>query len=97
MNVNKNGTLHLQAITVLAISGCAAGTAVGYISRYGEEKMGWMAICNHVKSFCNHMTISMVLSYVAFLSYLALAVMSSNTVMHEANAEYQRNERQACP
>ncbi|TYH11593.1 hypothetical protein ES288_A07G270500v1 [Gossypium darwinii] len=75
----------------------SAGTAVGYISRYGEEKMGWMAICNRVKSFCNHMTISMVLSYVAFLSYLALAVMSSNKVMYEANGEYQRNERQACP
>lgn len=89
--------LHDMVITVLAISGCAAGTAVGYISRYGEEKMGWMAVCNRVKSFCNHMTISMVLSYVAFLSYLALAVMSSNKVMYEANGEYQRNERQACP
>ncbi|XWS32592.1 hypothetical protein CRYUN_Cryun22dG0003200 [Craigia yunnanensis] len=77
--------LHDMVIMVLAISGCAAATAVGYISRYGEEKMGWMAICNHVGKFCNQMMISMVLSYLAFFSYFALAVMSSNKAMYQAN------------
>ncbi|XVE67637.1 hypothetical protein DITRI_Ditri09bG0004100 [Diplodiscus trichospermus] len=75
--------LHDMVIMVLAISGCAAATAVGYISRYGEEKMSWMAICNRVGKFCNEMTISMVLSYLAFFSYFALAVMSSNKVMYQ--------------
>ncbi|XWS43964.1 hypothetical protein CRYUN_Cryun15aG0004100 [Craigia yunnanensis] len=70
---------------LLAISGCAAASAVGYISRYGEEKMGWMAICNRVGMFCNQMMISMVLSYLAFFSYFAFAVMSSNKAMYQAN------------
>ena len=70
---------------VLAISGCAAATAVGYISRYGEEKMGWMAVCNYVGKFCNQMMISMVLSYLAFFSYFALAVMSGNKAMYQAD------------
>ncbi|XVF13856.1 hypothetical protein REPUB_Repub09cG0005100 [Reevesia pubescens] len=77
--------LHDMVIMVLAISGCAAATAVGYISKYGEEKMGWMAICNRVGKFCNQMTIAMVLSYLAFFSYFALAVMSSNKVMDQVN------------
>ncbi|XP_022739566.1 CASP-like protein 1F2 isoform X2 [Durio zibethinus] len=72
-------------ITVLAMSGCAAATAVGYVSRYGEEKMGWMAICNRVGKFCNQMRIAMVLSYLAFFSYFALALMSSNKVMYQAS------------
>ncbi|KAE8707164.1 Endosomal targeting BRO1-like domain-containing protein [Hibiscus syriacus] len=87
--------LHDMVIMLLAISGCAASTAVGYVSRYGEEKMGWMAICNRVSKFCNHMTTAMVLSYLAFFSYFALAVMSSCKVMYRANDEYQSNERQA--
>lgn len=66
--------LYLQVIMVLAISGCAAATAVGYISRYGEEKMGWFAVCNRVGKFCTQMTLSLVLSYLAFFSYFALAV-----------------------
>ncbi|XVF16134.1 hypothetical protein REPUB_Repub10bG0005400 [Reevesia pubescens] len=77
--------LHDMVIMVLAISGCAAVSAVGYISRYGEEKMGWMAVCNSVGKFCNQMTIVLVLSYLAFFSYFALAVMSSNKVMYQAN------------
>ncbi|XVF57715.1 hypothetical protein PTKIN_Ptkin07bG0004900 [Pterospermum kingtungense] len=70
--------LHDMVIMVLAISGCAAATAVGYISRYGEEKMGWFAVCDRVGKFCTQMTISLVLSYLAFFCYFALAVMSSN-------------------
>ncbi|KAK8653206.1 hypothetical protein V6N13_127216 [Hibiscus sabdariffa] len=89
--------LHDMVIMVLAISGCAASTAVAYIGRYGEEKTGWMAICNRVSKFCNHMTLAMVLSYLAFFSYFALAVMSGNKVKYQANDEYQSNERQACP
>ncbi|KAE8689403.1 CASP-like protein 1F2 [Hibiscus syriacus] len=67
--------LHDMVIMLLAISGCAAATATGYVSRYGEEKMGWMAVCNRVRIFCNHMTIAMALSYLAFFSYFALTVM----------------------
>ncbi|KAB2011148.1 hypothetical protein ERO13_D09G000800v2 [Gossypium hirsutum] len=75
--------LHDMVIMGLATSGCSAATAVGYIGRYGEEKMGWIAVCNHVRKFCNQMTISMVLSYLAFCSYFALSVMSGNKVMYQ--------------
>lgn len=67
---------------VLAISGCAAATAVGYVSKYGEEKMGWLPICNRVGKFCSQMTISLVLSYLAFFCYVALAVLSSKQIIH---------------
>ncbi|EOY02898.1 hypothetical protein QUC31_017941 [Theobroma cacao] len=77
--------MHDMVIMVLAVSGCAAATAVGYVSRYGEEKMGWMAICDRVGKFCNQMMIALVFSYLAFFSYFALAVMSSNKVMYQAN------------
>ncbi|KAG8482421.1 hypothetical protein CXB51_024404 [Gossypium anomalum] len=75
--------LHDMVIMGLATSGCSAATAVGYIGRYGEEKMGWMAVCNHVRKFCNQMAISMVLSYLAFCSYFALSVLSGNKVMYQ--------------
>ncbi|KAE8694420.1 CASP-like protein 1F3 [Hibiscus syriacus] len=75
--------LHDMVIMGLAISGCAAATAVGYISRYGEDKMGWMAVCNHVGKLCNRMMISMVFSYLAFFSYFALSLMSGNKLMYE--------------
>ncbi|OMO85501.1 hypothetical protein CCACVL1_10151 [Corchorus capsularis] len=77
--------LHDMVIMVLAISGCAAATTVGYISKYGQEKSGWMAICDRVAKFCNQMMIAMVLSYLAFFSYFALAIMSTNKVMYQAN------------
>lgn len=74
--------LHDMVIMVLAISGCAAATAVGYVSKYGEEKMGWLPICNRVGKFCSQMTISLVLSYLAFFCYVALAVLSSKQIIH---------------
>ncbi|KAK8710322.1 hypothetical protein V6N13_145652 [Hibiscus sabdariffa] len=75
--------LHDMVIMGLAVSGCAAATAVGYIGRYGEEKMGWMAVCSHVGKLCNQMMISMVFSYLASVSYFALSVMSGHKVMYE--------------
>ncbi|GMI76856.1 CASP-like protein 2B1 [Hibiscus trionum] len=75
--------LHDMVIMGLAVSGCAAATAVGYISRYGEEKMGWTAVCSHVGKFCNQMMISMVFSYLASVSYFALSVMSGHKLMYE--------------
>ncbi|XVF59966.1 hypothetical protein PTKIN_Ptkin08bG0004800 [Pterospermum kingtungense] len=78
--------LHDMVIMVLTISGCAAASAVAYISKYGEAKMGWLAVCNRVEKFCNHMLIPLVLSYLAFFCYLALAVLSRKKLfMYQAN------------
>lgn len=67
----------MQVMLVLMISGCAAATAVGYVSRYGEAAVGWLAVCNLVSKFCNKGLISVVLSYLAFFCYLALNSMSA--------------------
>ncbi|KAF8013082.1 hypothetical protein BT93_I1069 [Corymbia citriodora subsp. variegata] len=70
--------LHDLAMTVLMISACAAGTAIGYVGRHGEEKMGWIGLCNRVTKFCNQVMVSVVFSYLAFFCYLALTITSAN-------------------
>ncbi|XP_030512193.1 CASP-like protein 1F2 [Rhodamnia argentea] len=70
--------LHDLAMTVLMISACAAGTAIGYVGRYGEEKMGWVALCNRVTKFCNQVLVSVVFSYLAFFCYLAITIISAS-------------------
>lgn len=67
----------LQVIVVLMISGCAAATAIGYVGKYGEEKMGWIALCDHVSKFCNRTLVSLLLSYVAFFCYMGLTIMTA--------------------
>ncbi|KAL3722930.1 hypothetical protein ACJRO7_035168 [Eucalyptus globulus] len=72
--------LHDLAMMVLMISACAAGTAIGNVGRYGEEKMGWVALCNRVTKFCNQVMVSVVFSYLAFFCYLALTITSANNL-----------------
>lgn len=66
---------------LLLISGCAAASAVGYVSKYGEEKANWAPICGIVSKFCNRVMISLVLSYLGFFSYLALTIMAAKKFM----------------
>lgn len=73
-----------QVTMVLLISGCAAATAIGFVSKYGELKVGWAAVCGTVPKFCNRSTISLVLSYLAFFSYLGLSMMSASKLMSRA-------------
>ncbi|GLT27186.1 hypothetical protein SLA2020_022040 [Shorea laevis] len=75
--------LHDLFMMLVMISGCAAGTAVGYVSKYGEDKMGWFRLCDKVTKFCNQVTISMVLSYLAFFCYLAMTIMSPRKFMYQ--------------
>lgn len=63
---------------VLMISGCSAASAVGYVGRYGEEKIGWLSVCNRVAKFCNRVLVSVVLSYLAFFCYFALSITSAH-------------------
>ncbi|XP_031252185.1 CASP-like protein 1F2 [Pistacia vera] len=77
--------LHDMVIMVLLISGCAAASAIGYLSKYGEEKIGWTAVCDSVSKFCNRVMISLVLSYLGFFSYMALAIMAAKKFMSTAS------------
>ncbi|KAK6928576.1 Casparian strip membrane protein domain [Dillenia turbinata] len=69
--------LHDMMIMLLMISGCAASTAVGYVSRYGESQTGWTSICDRVAKFCNRIQIAILLSYLGFFCFLALTIMSA--------------------
>ncbi|KAL5581430.1 hypothetical protein UlMin_013872 [Ulmus minor] len=73
--------VHDTVVLVLAVSGCAAATAIGYVSRYGEEDMTWQAVCDQVNKYCHRMTIALVLSYLAFFAYLTLTLMSARRLM----------------
>ena len=69
---------------VLMISGCAAATGVGYIGRFGEEKIGWGTVCDRVGKFCSRMMVSVALSYSAFIAYLALTIISASKLRSQA-------------
>ncbi|KAL5860760.1 hypothetical protein ACOSQ4_002056 [Xanthoceras sorbifolium] len=73
--------LHDMVVMVLLISGCAAAIAIGYVSKYGEEKAGWMAVCENVPKFCSRVLVSIVLSVLAFVCFMTLAIMSSSKLM----------------
>ncbi|KAK4754841.1 hypothetical protein SAY87_008598 [Trapa incisa] len=69
--------LHDLVITALMISGCSAASAIGYVGRYGEEKIGWFSVCQHVAKFCNMMLASLILSSMAFFCYFTLSITSA--------------------
>ncbi|TXG54921.1 hypothetical protein EZV62_020177 [Acer yangbiense] len=73
--------LHDMVIMLLLMSGCAAAIAIAYVSKYGEHKVGWMAGCDNVPKFCNRISISIVLSFLAFFCFLTLTIMSSKKLM----------------
>lgn len=87
--------LHDMVTMVLLISGCAAGTAIGYVGKYGESKMGWGPVCGLAPKFCNRSTICLVLSYLAFLCYLGLTILSAHKLMSRATEWeiYQKRAR----
>ncbi|KAK4757125.1 hypothetical protein SAY87_007252 [Trapa incisa] len=70
--------LHDLVIMVLMISGCSAASAIGYVGRYGEERTGWLAVCDQVAKFCNRTLASIILSYLAFFCYFALSIISAH-------------------
>ncbi|XP_027352904.1 CASP-like protein 1F2 [Abrus precatorius] len=68
---------HDIVMTVLLIAGCAAATAIGYVGQFGEEHVGWQPVCDHVRKFCRTNLVSLLLSYVAFLAYLGVTILSA--------------------
>ncbi|KAI4387895.1 hypothetical protein MLD38_000284 [Melastoma candidum] len=63
------------------MSGCSAASAVGYVGKYGEEKMGWMPLCDRITRFCNRITVSVSFSFVAMFCFLALTLSSASNLM----------------
>lgn len=75
--INLLDDLFIQVMTLLLISGCGAATAVGYVGKYGEDHMGWSAICDHVNKFCKTNLASLLLSYFSFFAYLGLTILTA--------------------
>ncbi|KAE9467619.1 hypothetical protein C3L33_00492, partial [Rhododendron williamsianum] len=67
-----------QAVTTLLMAACAAATAIGFVGKFGNSHVGWMAICNDFGRFCDRIIIAVTLSYLAFLVHLLLTVISAN-------------------
>ncbi|KAJ9132866.1 hypothetical protein P3X46_033692 [Hevea brasiliensis] len=67
---------HMRVMMVLLISGCSAATAIGYVGHYGANGMTWIAVCDYVGKFCNHVLASLVFILPSFLllpcTYLCL-------------------------
>ncbi|KAL6494409.1 hypothetical protein OROGR_031209 [Orobanche gracilis] len=74
--------LHDLMITLLLMSACAASTAVAYIGKYGNDHIGWMAICDHFAKFCNRIQAAIILTYLGFALYLVLTLVSVNKLLH---------------
>ncbi|KAI4375225.1 hypothetical protein MLD38_013120 [Melastoma candidum] len=66
---------------LLMLSGCSAATAIGYVGKYGEQKMGWLPLCDRINKFCIRVTVSIAFSYIAFLCFLALILLSASKLV----------------
>ncbi|GFZ08020.1 hypothetical protein Acr_19g0009570 [Actinidia rufa] len=70
--------LHDLIVMTLVMAACAAATAIGVVARNGNVHTGWIAICDNFVRFCHRITISVTLSYVSFVLYLLLTIISAN-------------------
>lgn len=70
--------LHDMVVMTLLMAGCSAATAMGYLGKYGNQHAGWIAICGYFDKYCNRITISVTLSYIAFLFYFSLTIISAS-------------------
>ncbi|KAK8684423.1 hypothetical protein V6N13_040452 [Hibiscus sabdariffa] len=69
--------LHDLLMMSLVLSGVVAGTTIGTVGRDGNIKTGWLKICNRFEKYCNQVTTSLVLSYVAMICLLVLTILSA--------------------
>ncbi|KAI4375224.1 hypothetical protein MLD38_013120 [Melastoma candidum] len=73
--------VHDVVMMLLMLSGCSAATAIGYVGKYGEQKMGWLPLCDRINKFCIRVTVSIAFSYIAFLCFLALILLSASKLV----------------
>ncbi|GMJ04894.1 CASP-like protein 1F1 [Hibiscus trionum] len=69
--------LHDLFMMSLMLSGVAAGTAIGYVGRYGNSHAGWMEICDRLEKYCDRVTASVLLAYLSVVCLLVLTVISA--------------------
>lgn len=67
-----------QSILSLALAGCAAATAIGYVGKYGNRHSGWSPICDQFGEFCKRVTNAVIFAYLAVLFLLMLTIISAS-------------------
>ncbi|CAM8959266.1 unnamed protein product [Rhodiola kirilowii] len=80
---------HDLVMMVLEISGCAAASAIGWVAVFGQDEVGWVTICDHAGKFCIQVLISVVFSFLAFLVFLILTVMSTYKLKQDLEEKHQ--------
>lgn len=63
---------------MLVISGCAAGSTVGYLAKNGQVQVSWIAFCNYLDKFCDKLQVALALAFLAFFCMFALTVMDAS-------------------
>ncbi|KAG6532222.1 hypothetical protein ZIOFF_006061 [Zingiber officinale] len=71
--------LDLVHLTLLMASASSA-TAIGYVSKYGNEKIGWMKVCPFVEDFCRLSLLSVACSYAALLLFFSICALSRTNI-----------------
>ncbi|KAH7301008.1 hypothetical protein KP509_23G007600 [Ceratopteris richardii] len=66
-----------QAMAFLLLAAAACSTEASYIAKRGEVKVGWSEVCTSIERFCNVVGISLVLTFMSVLVFIALGVISS--------------------
>ncbi|CAL9162953.1 unnamed protein product [Musa hybrid cultivar] len=61
----------------LVMAAASAAAAIGYVGKYGNDEIGWTKVCPYYEKFCGRTEISIACSYVGFLLFLFVCVMSS--------------------
>ncbi|XP_027154051.1 CASP-like protein 1F3 [Coffea eugenioides] len=70
--------LHDMVLTMLVISGCAAGSTVGYLAKYGQEQGSWIAFCTYLHRFCNQLQAALAFAYLAFFCMFVLTIVAAS-------------------
>ncbi|CAN4085479.1 unnamed protein product [Withania somnifera] len=70
--------IHDLFVLGLLVAGSAAGTAIGFVGKYGQKHSAWEPICTIVPKFCHKVTVSLTLSYIAIIFYLCLTIISAD-------------------
>ncbi|KAK4492809.1 hypothetical protein RD792_000134 [Penstemon davidsonii] len=60
---------------LLLLSGCSSALAIGYVAQFGEQKMGWIMICD--SQYCHKTTTAIVSTFIAVICLLLLTILSA--------------------
>ncbi|MCO5583533.1 hypothetical protein L7F22_065440 [Adiantum nelumboides] len=73
-----------QALAYLLLAAAAASTEASYIAKRGESKVGWGEVCSNINHFCNLVGVSLVLTFLAVLALISLAILSGKRLFRRS-------------